>query len=411
MDQRLTLFVPILLLLTSMLAACRGEIPSAPVIPPAAVEEAIAPTGNLTGDCIEAYDASIDYFPDKVTFNEAAGINIEYHNHYKVINITNPWRDAGVAFQYLLVQCGAPAPDGFEAGLIIEVPVQTVVAMATTQLPHLDELGELDRLVGVDSFQYVNTSSVRQKIEAGELVEIGFGATVNVEAALDLNPNLVMSYAMGLPDSDAHPLLLEAGIPTVLNAAYMEVSPLGRAEWIKFTAAFFNKEARANEIFAAQQSRYNELAALTAGVAERPTVFTGIVRGNTWRVAGGGSYFAQYLVDAGANYLWAADESTGSIPLDFELVFERAADADYWLNTSTWQSLAEVLAADERYAEFAAFQNGRIYNNNARLNENGGNDYWETGVTHPELVLADLIKIFHPDLLPDHEFIFYHPLQ
>ncbi len=383
--------------------------PTPTIAPTAAVLE--LPETNLTEGCVTDYDPEIDYFPEKVTIVDAVGWTIEYHNNYKVITVPNPWRDADVQFQYVLVQCGTPPPDNVGDALVIEVPVQSVVAMSTTQLPHLAELGLLDRLVGVDSFLYINNEAVRAKIKAGELVEIGSGGQVNVEQALDLQPDLIMTYGVGNPEYDAHPKLLEAGLKVVLNSEYMEVSPLGRAEWVKFTAAFFNQEAKAMEIYDSIASRYREIAALARNVADKPTVFANRPFQGTWYMPGGKSYVAQLLADAGATYLWADDTSTGSMQLSFEAVFDRARDADFWLNPGNWKSLAEAAAEDERYTQFAAYQNGNVYNNNKRLNENGGNDYWESGVTNPHLVLADLIKIFHPELLPDHELYFYQKLE
>lgn len=371
-----------------------------PAAPTAAPTEAVAvlemPVTNLTEGCVTDYDSEIDYFPEKVTLSDSQGWKIEYFNNYKVITVLNPWRDADVQFSYVLVQCGTPPPADVGDAQVIEVPVQSIVAMSTTQLPHLNELGMLDRLVGVDSFQYINTPAVVELVEAGKLIEIGSGSEVNVELVIDLEPDLVMTYGVGNPEFDSHPKLLEAGLSVALNSEYMELSPLGRAEWIKFTGAFFNQEAAASEAYADLAGRYEAMAAMVRDVSERPTVFTGAPFRGTWFMPGGNSYVARYLADAGANYLWAEDESTGSQQLSFEEVFERAQGADFWLNTSSWQSLADGLAADERFALFAAFENGSVFNNNARLNANGGNDYWETGVTNPDLVLADLIRIFHP---------------
>jgi len=368
------------------------------------------PLTNLTDECVTEFDPEVDYFPEKVTLEEATGWKIEYFNHYKIITVLNPWRDADVQFRYVLLQCGTPPPDLKDNTLLIEIPVQRVVAMSTTQLPHLDELGLLDRLVGVDSFLYINNETVRQKIAAGELVEIGSGGQVNVEQALDLNPDLIMTYGVGNPEFDAHPKLLEAGLKVVLNSEYMESTPLGRAEWIKFTAAFFNQEMAANKAYAAIANRYREIAAKAREVANKPTVLANAPFRGTWYMPGGKSYVAQLLADAGATYLWADDTSSGSQPLSFEEVFERAQNADFWLNPGSAKSLSELQQIDERFSQFTAFQKGNVFNNNKRLNENGGNDYWETGVTNPHLILADLIKILHPELLPDHELFFYQQL-
>jgi iron complex transport system substrate-binding protein len=205
---------------------------------------------------------------------------------------------------------------------------------------------------------------------------------------------------------------MEAGFNVVLVSDFMETTPLGRAEWIKFMALFFNREAAAEEHFADVAARYEEMAALVHGIEEKPTVLMGFENRGTWYLPGGQNYMARYVADAGGNYLWADDDSSGRIPLDFEAVYEQGGNADYWLNLSQfWTSLDDVLAGDERYANFAPFTAGTIYNHNARLNEGGGNDFNESGHANPDVILADLIKIFHPNLLPDHELIYYRHLK
>lgn len=371
-----------------------------------------APDSNLSKGCIEAYDATVDYFPDKAKPDFSEGWSVEYHNHFKVLTLHNPWRGAEETFQYLLVQCGAPVPEGFEGTPTVEIPIRSVAALTSTVLPHLQELGLLDRLVAVDRFDYINTPAVRQMIDASEVQEAGTGTGVNTEVLIDLDPELIITFAYGNLDYDTHPKLIEAGLPVALTAGYMETSPLGRTEWLKVTALFFNQEMLAEEVFGGIADRYGEMAELAAGVEKQPTVLVGIARSDSWRVPGGNSYFARYIADAGGSYLWRDDVSTGSTPLAMESVFDAASDVDIWLpNTGAWFNAVDILAADERYADLEAVDRGSVYNNNAKLNQWGGNDYWETGVANPDLVLADLIRIFHPDLLPEHELIWFHQLQ
>ncbi len=396
-----------------LLAACGGTAATPTAVPTieSTIPAADALSANLTDGCVESYDPAIDYFPAKASLTHADGLTIDYFNNYKVVTVLNPWRDADVTFQYVLVQCGTPAPDGYPDAQVIDVPARSIITMSTTFLPHLQELGVLDRLVGVDSFAYINTPAVRSLVDAGTLTEIGNGMQVNVESIIDLDPGVIMADGIGDPQSDVHPVLLEAGLPVALSGEYMETSPLGRAEWVKFMAALFNQEATAETSFANKVTQYNDLVAQVATVTERPTVFTNSPFQGTWYISGGNSYIAQILEDAGAAYLWADDDSTGNLLLSFETVLDRAADADFWVTTSTWNSIDEALAEDERFAEFAAVQNGRLYNNNARVNEQGGNDYWESGVTNPHIILADIIKIFHPELLPEHELYYYQQLK
>lgn len=415
----------ILTLLLTLLAACAPAVPATEAVEPQPQPEvqteapatqapvAAAPEHNLTDDCVAEgkFDASIDYFPEKVTLTHTEGFSVEYFNNYKVVTVKTPYPGAAESLQYVLVQCGTPAPEGFLDEQIIEVPVQTVVTMSTSYLPFLDELGLLDRLVGLDDATYVSNPAVLKMAEEGKLAMLGYGSGVNVEKALELNPDLIITYSSGAPEYDAHPVLIEAGLKTVVNAEWLDTSPLGRAEWGKFIAVFFNKEADAEALFAAKVQAYEDLKALAAGVTEKPTVFTASAYQGTWAVPGGNSFAAVFLKDAGANYLWADDPSTGSLPLAFEAVFEKAKDADYWLNVGFFASLDDLLAADARYADFAAYQNGSVWNNDARVSPNGGNDYYESAVAHPEIVLADLIKIFHPELLPDHELVYYRQLK
>lgn len=406
-----------LVIIAALIAGC-GDQASEPAneLTPFPVEEvedaaALGPAANLAFGCVDEYRPGVDYFPNKASLEYAEGLTVEYFDNYKVISVLNPWRNADVTFRYVLVQCGTPAPAGFDDALLVEVPVNSIVAMETTTLPHLVALGVEGRLVGVGDFAYVNTPEVRAMIDAGEVTEVGSGPGVNVERLLNLEPELIITSGLGDPQNDAHPKLLEAGLTVAIDASHMESSPLGRAEWVKFIAAFFNQEALAETGFVATATQYNDLAARAGNVAERPTVFMNAPFQGTWYVPGGNSYQAQLLRDAGADYLWADDPEVGGAPLSFETVIDRAAGADFWINTGTWSSLDEALAADERFATFAAVQNRNVYNNNARLNASGGNDYWERGVANPHLVLADLIAIFHPDLLPDHERSFYRRLE
>lgn len=411
------------ILLILLLTACGPATPPPPAATPLPTRTATpAPTAtatpfvpehNLTDGCVPEgqYNAGVDYFPEKVTITHAENLSVEYHNNYKVVTITTPWPGAAESLRYALVQCGTPAPEGFKPEEIMEVPVRTIVALSTTYLPFLDELGVLNRLVGVDDTTYVSNPKVLKMAEEGKLVALGYGAGINVEKALELKPDLIMAYGSGAPEYDAHPVLLKAGLKVVINAEWMDTSPLGRAEWGKYVALFFNKEAAAEALFAATVEKYTALTQLTANLSEKPTVFANTPYQGTWYMPGGKSYVATLFNDAGAAYLWAEDASTGSLALSFEAVFERAREADYWLNVGFFATLEDLKAADSRFADFAAFKNGNVWNNDAKVTPQGGNDYYETAVAHPEQVLADLIKIFHPDLLPNHTLLYYRPLQ
>ncbi|BAZ40744.1 ABC transporter, periplasmic-binding protein [Calothrix sp. NIES-4101] len=366
----------------------------------------------LNAGCVQEYDVNRDYFPDKVRITRAKGFDVEYHQNYKVITINNPWKDAKSAFKYVLVQCGTPAPKDIQKNIpnsqIITVPVNSVVSLSTTHLPHLAKLGVVDKLVGVSDTKNVNTSEVVKKIKLSKITNVGNNPNVNIEKILELNPDLITTYGTGNAESDNYAKLLEAGLKVAINAEYIEDSPLGRSEWLKFSALFFNKEKEAEQIFGEVAKKYDAIATKVKNVKSRPSVFVGFNFKGTWYMPGGNSYAAKYLEDAGANYLWSHEQSSGSLPLSFEAIIDQATNADFWLNLSQkWKSKKEVLAEDSRYGNFKAVKNGNLFNNNLRVNEGGGNDYWEGGVSNPDVVLSDLIKIFHPDVLPQHELVFY----
>jgi iron complex transport system substrate-binding protein len=399
------------LLFVLLLAACQPVTAPAATTSAATAGSAAASTANLADGCVTTFDANVDYFPEKIKVTHTEGFSVEYHNNYKLVTIKTPWQGATEPVRYLLVQCGTPAPTDVKANGSIEVPVKRFVGMSTTYIPFLDELGLLDRLVGLDDTTYINNPQVLKMAADGKLKMIGYGASVNVEQTLELDPDLIMTYAVGAADSDAHPKLQEAGLHVVINAEWLDTSPLGRAEWGKFIALFFNREAAAEAMFAKTVTNYSELQSKAAQAASKPTVFTDSAYQGTWYAPGGQSFGARFLADAGANYLWADDPSAGSLPLAFEAVFDKAKTAEFWLNLGSVGSLAELKAADARYADFSAFQQGKVWNNNARLNASGGNDYYESAVAHPDVVLADLVKILHPELLPDHELVYYKQLK
>lgn len=362
-------------------------------------------------ECVQSYDPQFDYFPDKVVLEHAKGFEVEYHKHYKLVTVRNPWRDAKVQFQYVLVQCGTPTPKGFASAQVIQVPVQRIAIMSSTHLAQLQALNLLDRVVGVSRLKQIYGKNLWRENQT--VVEVGNSETgFNLEKLLDLSPDLITTFGTGNPARDTHPKLLEAGLKVGIVGEYMEPTALGQTEWMKFMALFFNRENEATQQFKQIVQQYQQVKTLASRATNQPTVLTGFSRGGTWFVPGGNSYVAQFLRDAGANYLWASDRSSGSLPLSFETVYDRAISAEFWLNGSRdWKKLQDVRQADERYQTIKAVQVGQVFNNNARVNEFGGNDYWQSGIVQPHVVLLDLVKIFHPELLPKHQLVYYRALS
>ncbi len=370
-------------------------------------------TSNLTDGCATAYDENTDYFPEKVQIAYAANLKVEYFKNYKLVTISNPWRGAKEQFGYALVQCGTPAPKGLPAGIsVIEVPIKRIIATSTTEVAALDRIGATDKIVALDSFTYVSNAKVRDMIKADKLKEVGAGPKINLEQVLTLKPDIVFAAGLGNPEYDTHPKLAEAKVNVGIDASYMEQSPLGRAEWSKYLALFLNLEGQATTAFNEVQGKYNATANKMKTASKRPTSLNGIPFKDIWSISGGQSYAAKFVIDAGGQHFWPDDTSTGSIPLKFEQVLVKAAKADYWL-LNAFDKPADMKALfkiDPRFSNFAPAKTGNVWNFDKRVNENGGNDYYETGSANPHLILADLAKIFHPDLMKDHEFVFYRQL-
>ncbi|MBZ0299294.1 MAG: ABC transporter substrate-binding protein [Anaerolineae bacterium] len=378
---------------------------------------AAAQDTNVVTGCVGNFDPTVDYFPDKVELTHAQGLEIQYFGNYKVVRTLTPYPGAPDALEYVLVQCGTPAPEGYDGAQVIEVPIQRFVSLSTTQLPPLRDLGHLDSLIGIDSFSYqlTNTTEVLERIAANQVVDVGSDAGINLEVVLDLEPDVVMGNSFD-GANDAHPVLRDAGVASVVNSEWLETTLLGRAEWIKFLAVFFNEEARANAIFDTVESEYQAAADLAAGVPEdeRLTILWNSfsIYSDAWVIPGQQTWVGELLHDAGVDYVLMDDAPDTSQNFSFEAVFDAGVDAPVWIpNAFLVNTAEELLGQDSRYADFAAFQSGVVYNDTNRVNANGGNDFWETGINHPQLILQDLVSIFYPDLLPGHTLMFYKKLS
>ncbi len=361
-----------------------------------------APSKNLTDGCAASGSDGLDLFPDKATITDAKGLVITYAKSYKVVKVVNPWRGAKSGFTYVLNQCGAKAPalTGDLAGAtVIEVPIKTASIMATTHAPQFDALGQADKIISVDTPSFYSTASVVKRIASGAVTGTGGGSNANVELLVSLKPDVVMTYGTGAGSFDGIDKLLSAKLPALVEAGYMEETPLGRAEWVKLVGALTNTESRAEAEFARWKTDYKALAAKVANVNQRPVVISGSMYQGTWFMPGGRSFAAQYIRDAGGAYPWSSDTSTGSLSLDFEAVLDKGFDATVWVNAGfEWKTLGDATAEDTRYARLPSFRAGNVFGNDKRVNATGGSDYFETAVVRPDLVLADMISVLHPNI-------------
>ena len=361
-----------------------------------------AVTAGETGDAFPSARAVLKY---------AHGFSIDYYDHYKVVRILNHDGNRTDTLKYLLVQEGSSTPAGYPGAQVITIPVKTLVVMSSMHVALADFAGVADRITGLGNFAYLNSPTVRNNVKAGKVNQIGLDGNINNELIISMHPGLLMSMANPDVGFAKYKTLLDAGVPIMPNSEWLETTPLGRAEWVKLMAALVNREDFVNKKFDSVERAYDTLAQLGSRAATRPRVIIGMPFKGSWYVPAGESYMAKFLRDAGAGYKWADTKGIGSLALDFEAVAPEALMADYWMNLAQVDSKKEIADKDLRYASFKPFKTGGIYNNTGRVNETGANDYWESGAVNPQLVLADMIHILHPELLPDHQLVYYKQVQ
>lgn len=366
-----------------------------------------------TGQVLKPAPPKAAVSANRVKIQYARGFTIQYFNSYKVVSIISPFEKTADTLRYVLVQRGTPVPKGYAASQVIQIPLRRMVAMSSMHVGLAGFLGAEDLIVGLGNTKYVSSPKVIQRIESGQIQEVGHDQAMNEEQLIAMQPDLLM--AMGSPTArlDRYRTLRNAGIPVLINSEWVETTPLGRAEWVKLMAALLNKEALVNQKFAQVEREYNRLASLARKVARKPTILSGMNSKDAWFVPDGDSYMTRFFLDAGGNYPWVNRRTTGSLPLNFEAVYPVALKADCWLNVGLVgiESKRDVLAKDARYADFKAFKTGQLFNYSKRTNSRGSNDFWESGSVNPHTILADLIKILHPELVPNHQLVYYKQLN
>ncbi|MDB0038028.1 ABC transporter substrate-binding protein [Polaribacter sp.] len=293
----------------------------------------------------------------------------------------------------------------------IQIPVKNIVVTSTTHIPMVELLQSENTIVGFPHGQYVSSARTRKLLDAGKIAEIGKENSLNTEILLDLQPELVVGYSVTSPDKSLT-TLQKAGINVIYNGDWLEETPLGKAEWIKFFGVLFDKEKQADSIFKAIETNYvNAKKSALLGL-QKPTVLSGaIMSKDIWNLPAGESFVAQFLKDANLTYLWKDTKGKGSLSLSFESVFDKGANADIWIAPGYFTSKKQLLESNALYAKFKAFQDDNIYTPTTKKGKSGGVLYYELATTRPDLVLKDLIKITNPALLPDYELVFFEKMK
>jgi len=367
---------------------------------------------GCTGRSGRSVDPDGDISRTNLFTRYASGFRVRDQGSYTVIEVTDPWQQSkGVIFSYVLTPGLELLPDSLKNIPFIRTPVKRAIALSTTHVAMIEQLGSAESIVGLSGTDFIYSSAIRARIESGVVKDVGYGQGLDFETIVRLEPDVLFLYGVEGNVMTTLEKLSDLGIPAVFCGEYLETHPLGKAEWIRFFSLFYNKEEQSERFFKQIDSAYSALSNLALEAQLKPVVLNGLPWKDTWYMAGGKSFAAQLIEDAGGNYLWSENTSTQAVPLDLESVYLRALNADIWINPGAAGSLDDILLLDERLGDLEVVKRGHVFNNNARSSPAGGNDYWESGTVRPDLVLADLIGVFHPDLLTDHRFVYYRQLK
>lgn len=312
--------------------------------------------------------------------------------------------------RYRLIRKEAEAPERKgEVEGELRVPVDRIGCLSSTHIGMLKALDSKERIVAFTSRDHLFDTELREAMEKGRVESIGSEGRVDLERVIDSGCELVLSDGMNSSGRDREERMEEAGISVLPVLEWKEADPIQRLEWIRVFGVLVGKEARADSAYRSRRSRYRSIAGKMQGLKERPKVLCNAPHKGTWYIPGGKSYMVRLIKDAGGVHPWK-DGSTGGVGRDLEEVMARAGDADVWLNPGAAKSLDRLKEQDQRLGRIEAFRKSRVFNNDGRKKEGGGSDYWESGVARPDLVLADIAHILHPERFSEHELFYYREL-
>lgn len=349
----------------------------------------------------------------KNLISRAQRLSIENYGDYTKVTIIDPWQGAdNVSMSYYLVRKGSEIPPGIDSSKVIMVPVQKIVCMSTTHVAMISALGEANSIAGMSGTGFIYSGDLKIRAEQGFIKDVGYESNLNKELILEIMPDITMIYGVGRESSGYVGKIEELGLKVMYNADYLETEPLGKAEWIKLFGALYCRENMADSIFKAEAEAYDNLKSfISENTTDKPQVLLGLPFKDTWFVSPGNSFISKLIEDAGGNYLWKDTKSSVSMPLGLENVYLKALHADFWINIGTVRTRNEIQAVDLRLSELPCFKNGRLFNNNNRVSNAGGNDFWESGTVYPHFVLNDIASILHPELFPDYKLYYYRKIN
>jgi len=364
---------------------------------------------NLLISCGKKPESITEKTP--IALSYAKGFEIFQGKDFWEIHVTQGYTGAEKTFRYLVLEENSKAEKvGFDG--VVQLPVSKIVVTSTTHIPHLDLLESSEKLIGFPQTDLISSEITRNLIDSGKVTDLGNGPSANPEIVIDLQPDWMMISTLG-EDLRYLDLFAQAGIPAIINGEYVEQNPLGRAEWIKFTGILLGKYEEAIAVFDEIEKAYLDAEKLTQNLADsaKPKVLSGVIYQDIWYAPGAESWGARILENAGGSYIFADQSGEGSLQLNYEFVLDNGLETDYWIGSADFADLNAMGNSEPRYQAFNPWKNGQVYTYTAKKGATGGLEYFELGYVRPDLILKDLIKILHPDLLPDYELYFYQKLE
>lgn len=366
-------------------------------------------SSSESNDCPYEKDSSFFKNHDFSIENDiryATGFSVIKRDGLVCVEVKDPWNKEQLLQRYLLVSRDKPIPTGLPSGTVIRVPLRKMVVYSAVHAAMFDTLGALDEIAGVCEGRYIKSPNIKTRIKNGSLQDLGNSTSPNIEKMIALGTEVIIASPF---EHGSYGAVEKTAIPVIECADYMETNPLGRAEWIKFIGLLTGEVDRADSLFKSTESNYLRLKGLTENVAYRPKLMTEMKYGNSWYVSGGESYMAHLYKDSGADYLFDYLSGAGGIPLSFETVLQKAIHADLWMilynreDEMTYSALQSDFSSNSR---FDPFLHRRIFGCNVNYSL-----YYEEVPMQPDLLLSELIAIFHPTLQPDHKLQYFKPLK
>lgn len=347
------------------------------------------------------------------TVKYAKGFTLTSIEGAKLLTVLNPWQSShDVDYKYLFIDSTQSRNDysSLNAEVFI-APLKRVVCFSSTHIAYIDLLENTSTIVGVSGSGFVHSNNLRKRIDKDLVKDVGYDQNLNYELIVSLKPDAVLCYGVGAESVGYLLKLKELDVKIIFIGDYLEENPLGKAEWIKAFGTFFNLNDKADSLFKGIDDEYNRAVKVAEGIKDKPRVFLNLPWKDSWFFPGKSNYFIKLIEDAGGDYVFNNLTGSKSYPLSFEKAIEAGYGSDFWLNPGSAISMNDIERTDERLLKVPPCINNKVYNNNLRSTLGGGNDFWESGAVHPDLILKDLIFIFHPELLPNHQFYYYRKIE